>query len=47
MIHTLNSFHKIMPRYYLTDEEAKAIYDYIQKKNEAYLSQIKENNSSN
>ena len=27
----LNSFHKIMPRYYLTDEEAKAIYDYIQE----------------
>ena len=47
MIHTLNSFHKIMPRYYLTDEEAKAIYDYIQKKNETYLAQIKENNSSN
>ena len=47
MIHTLNSFHEIMPRYYLTDEEAKAIYDYIQKKNEAYLAKTKENSSSN
>ena len=47
MIHTLNSFHKIMPRYYLTDKEAKAIYDYIQKKNEFYLSQTKENSTAN
>jgi len=44
MIHSLNSYHKIMPRYYLTDEEVKAIYDYIQKKNEDYLSQ--ESNSN-
>ena len=31
MIKALNSSHKIMPRYYLTDKEIKAIYDYIQK----------------
>ncbi len=42
MIYTLNSFHEIMPRYYLTDEEAKAIYDYIQEKNADYLAQNKE-----
>ena len=42
MVHTLNNFHEIMPRYYLTDEEAKAIYDYIQEKNANYLAQNKE-----
>lgn len=46
MINSLNSYHMIMPRYYLTEEEAKAIYDYIQKKNEIYLSQFQESNSS-
>lgn len=33
MIVSVNSYHKVMPRYYLTDEEVKAIYDYLQKKN--------------
>ncbi len=42
MVHTLNSFHEIMPRYYLTDEEVKTIYDYLQKKNEKYLSASQE-----
>ncbi len=46
MVHTLNSFHEIMPRYYLTDEEVKAIYDYIQEKNEDYLSQEQDSNST-
>jgi cytochrome c553 len=46
MIKSVNSYHEIMPRYYLTDEEVKAIYDYLQKKNEAYLSQVKENNTT-
>ena len=46
MINSVNSYHKIMPRYYLTNEEVKAIYDYIQKKNEKYLSQFKESGSS-
>jgi len=46
MINSVNIYHKIMPRYYLTDEEVKAIYDYLQKKNEEYLSQFKESNSS-
>ena len=33
MIKSVNSYHKIMPRYYLTDKEIKAIYDYLQKRN--------------
>jgi hypothetical protein len=32
MIAALNSYHKIMPRYYLTDDEIKAIYDFLQEK---------------
>ncbi len=46
MTSSLNNSHMIMPRYYLTDEEVKAIYDYIQKKNEVYLSKFQESNSS-
>ncbi|SFV90463.1 Putative periplasmic protein [hydrothermal vent metagenome] len=30
---SLNASHSVMPRYYLTDEEIKTIYDYIQKSN--------------
>ena len=44
MIKAVNTYHKVMPRYYLTDEEVKAIYDYLQKKNQAYLSQFTESN---
>ena len=44
MIKSVNSYHKIMPRYYLTDEEVKAINDYLQKKNENYLKTLEENN---
>ena len=33
MIKSVNSYHKVMPRYYLTDDEVKAIYDYLQEKN--------------
>ena len=33
MVHSINSYHPVMPRYYLTDEEVRAIYDYLQKKN--------------
>lgn len=33
MIKSVNSYHKVMPRYYLTDDEVKAIHDYLQKKN--------------
>jgi len=43
---SLNSYHLIMPRYYLTDEEVKAIFDYLQKKNEVYLSKFQESNNS-
>jgi len=46
MIRSVNDYHQIMPRYYLTNEEIKAIYDYIQQKNETYLAQFRENNSS-
>jgi mono/diheme cytochrome c family protein len=46
MIHSVNSYHEIMPRYYLTDEEVKAIYDYLQKKNFAYLLELQESQSS-
>lgn len=37
MIISVNSYHKVMPRYYLTDDEVKAIYDYLQTKNKSYL----------
>ena len=30
---SLNDTHTIMPRYYLTDEEIGAIYDYIKNQN--------------
>ncbi len=33
MIKALNSYHKVMPRYYLTDKEVKVIYNYIKAKN--------------
>ena len=46
MIKAVNTYHKVMPRYYLTNEEVKAIYDYLQKKNQAYLSQFTESNST-
>jgi mono/diheme cytochrome c family protein len=46
MIKSVNSYHQIMPRYYLTDAEVKAIYDYLQKKNEAYLSRFQETNTT-
>lgn len=32
MYNALNSYHDIMPRYYLTDEEIRAIYDFLQEK---------------
>ncbi len=46
MIKSVSIYHEIMPRYYLTDEEVKTIYDYLQKKNKKYLSQVKENNTT-
>ena len=46
MIKAVNSYHKIMPRYYLTDEEVKAIYDYLKIKNQNYLLEYEEQNSS-
>lgn len=46
MINSVNTYHEVMPRYYLTDEEVKAIYDYLQKKNEEYLSVFDETNTT-
>jgi len=46
MIDSVNTYHKVMPRYYLTDEEVQAIYDYLKVKNRHYLSQCKENNTT-
>ncbi len=36
---SLNTTHPVMPRYYLTDQEIKTIYDYIQKRNQDDTSQ--------
>ena len=38
MIDSVNTYHPVMPRYYLTNEEVKAIYDYLQKRNADYIS---------
>ena len=38
MIKSTNSYSEIMPRYYLTDVEIGAIYDYLQKRNHSFLS---------
>jgi len=46
MIDAVNSYHKVMPRYYLTNEEVKAIYEYLKAKNSDYLKDIKEGNVS-
>jgi mono/diheme cytochrome c family protein len=46
MLNSVNSYHEIMPRYYLTEKEVKAIYDYIQEKNRKYLSKTQETNST-
>jgi len=32
MILALNTYHEIMPRYYLTDDEVETIYKYLRKK---------------
>ncbi|MEY3001642.1 MAG: hypothetical protein RLZZ428_17 [Pseudomonadota bacterium] len=40
MIISVNKEHKVMPRYYLTDSEIEAIYDYLRKKNKRFLSNI-------
>ena len=41
MIRSVKMYHKIMPRYYLTDEEVEAIYDYLKDKNAMYLKKCK------
>ncbi len=45
MINSVNTYHKVMPRYYLTDEEVKAIYDYLKIKNRHYLESTKKSNN--
>lgn len=37
MIESSNASHKIMPRYYMTNEEVEAIYDYLKECNAAFL----------
>lgn len=44
MIKSTNSYHQIMPRYYLTKEEIRAIYKYLKIKNREYLLGTQENN---
>lgn len=34
MINSVSTYHKVMPHYYLTNDEVKAIYEYLQTKNE-------------
>ena len=46
MINSVNTYHKVMPRYYLTDEEVQAIYDYLKVKNRHYLATCEENNTT-
>jgi cytochrome c553 len=41
MIDALNRYHKVMPRYYLTDDEIKAIYKYLQEKYKKDLKKLK------
>ncbi len=41
MIISVSAYHKVMPRYYLTDDEVKAIYEYLQIKNKNYLQMTK------
>ena len=37
MIHSISSYHAIMPHYYLTNKEVQTIYEYLQTKNKKYL----------
>ncbi|MBD3789430.1 MAG: cytochrome c [Campylobacterales bacterium] len=46
IVQSLNGYHEIMPRYYLTDEEVKAIYDFLKKKNKRFLIAQKDTNTS-
>jgi adenine-specific DNA methylase len=46
MVNSINRYHEIMPRYYLTNEEVKAIYDYLQEKNREYLTKNEDINST-
>ncbi len=47
MIDSVNSYHPVMPRYYLTDEEVKAIYDFLQQKNANYIRTHKDTPDTN
>lgn len=46
MIYAVNAYHPVMPRYYLTNEEVKAIYDYLKMKNRQYLATTEEDNAT-
>lgn len=47
IIDSVKRYHKVMPRYYMTDDEVKAIYDYLQIINSDYLSKFEESNTTN
>lgn len=44
MITAVRAYHKVMPRYYLTNKEVEAIYDYLSIKNRQYLEKNIEKN---
>ena len=45
MLKSVSTYHKVMPRYYLTDKEVEAIYDYLKVKNQKYLDTLDNNQS--
>jgi len=42
MIDAVNTYHEVMPRYYLTNDEVQAIYDYIKSKNDITSNGLKQ-----
>ncbi len=46
MLKSVRTYHKVMPRYYLTDEEVKAIYDYLKTKNKHYIESNEDNHTN-
>jgi len=47
IINSVKRYHEVMPRYYMTDDEVKAIYDYLQIVNSEYLSKPEEKDAKN
>jgi len=44
MLTSVRAYHKVMPRYYLTNKEVEAIYDYLRIKNRQFLEKNIEKN---